>query len=187
MTFITKLSIQSNLPTMLTDMSEVLNQFNWNEHNQIGLRHRKDTNNEWTDAIGGLFDKISRRQIAKESDFNLWNSNIPNYTKQVLEDLAEQEKISWGRIRFMRLLPKTGLSIHTDTEVRYHLALQTNKNCIFSECFENQNVRSMGYNIPSNGYWYKVDTTKQHFVFNGSWEPRIHLVCCPININYAIT
>lgn len=186
MNFITKLS-SVNLKNALADMNGVLSLFNWNEHNQIGLRHKKGAKNEWGDAIGGLFDKVSSRQIAKESDFTEWNSCIPSYTKQILEELAEQENIKWGRIRYMRLIPKTGLSIHQDTEVRYHLALQTNKNCIFSECFDNENIRSVGYNISSNGYWYKVDTTKQHFVFNGSWEPRIHLVCCPININYAIT
>ncbi len=34
------------------------------------------------------------------------------------------------------------------------------------------------YNIPADGSFYRVDTTKEHFVYNGGWEPRIHLVIC---------
>jgi hypothetical protein len=39
-------------------------------------------------------------------------------------------------------------------------------------------VSAKCYHIPADGYFYKVDTTKDHFVYNGGWEPRIHLVIC---------
>jgi hypothetical protein len=182
MNFINKLSVQVDMEEILSDMYEVLDLYNWNENNQIGLRHRLNCENKWTDSIGGLYDKSTSIRLANEKDFSEWNDSIPLYTKTMLETLATSEGISWGRIRYMRLMPKTGLSIHRDDKARYHLALITDKNSIFAECFNNTDIRCTGYNIPVNGHFYKVDTTRYHFVYNGSWEPRIHLVCCPVKI-----
>lgn len=177
--FITNTRLHSSLQQVNEGLDYILNNhMNWDQHNQIGLRHRENCENQWTDSIGSLY--VNKVKIASESDFSIWNDDLPEHIKSMLTLLANVENISWGRIRFMRLMPKTGLSIHIDTEPRYHLVIKTNNNVIFGECFKNNNVRTTGYVIPSDGWWYKVDTTREHFVYNGGWEPRIHLVGCPI-------
>lgn len=183
--FIEKLSITVDIEKLLKDLREIssyrLIDDIWNTHNQLGLRHRLNCDNEWSDSIGSLFDNTTKK-LTNESDFSEWNSNTPIYLKSILEELAIVENVSWGRIRFMKLHSKTGLSIHRDITPRYHLAITTNENSIFSQCFDNRSdgIRSIGYNIPSDQHWYKVDTTKDHFVYNGGWLARTHLVCCPI-------
>lgn len=177
--FITKTRICSSLQEVNEGLDYILNNhMNWDNHNQIGLRHRENCVNQWSDSIGSLY--TNKVKVADETDFSIWNDDLPDQLKFMISLLGMSEKVSWGRVRFMRLMPKTGLSIHIDTEPRYHLAIKTNNNAIFAECFKNTNVRATGYNIPSDGWWYKVDTTREHFVYNGGWEPRIHLVCCPI-------
>jgi hypothetical protein len=78
----------------------------------------------------------------------------------------------------MRLMPKTGLSVHADFECRYHYVLETNKYAYFGEAVNDNELSAKCYNIPADGSFYRVDTTKEHFVYNGGWEPRIHLVIC---------
>jgi hypothetical protein len=75
-------------------------------------------------------------------------------------------------------MPKSGLSVHPDFEHRYHLSIVTNKYSYFGEHVGETDVSAKCYHIPSDGYFYKVDTTREHFVYNGGWEPRIHLVLC---------
>ena len=75
----------------------------------------------------------------------------------------------------MLLEPKKGLSIHKDFDFRYHLVLNTNANALFGETMQGD-VKAVCYHIPADGHVYKVDTTREHFVYNGGWEDRIHLV-----------
>lgn len=178
--FLSKLLYTSDCQRVLHELNLLLEcKTQWNSDNQIGLRHRPGCIDKWKDSSGSLYDNEKQVKISSECDFNIWNDECPSYTKQILEDLAIAEGISWGRVRFMLAMPKSGLSMHYDTEPRYHLVLQTNPNAIFAECFKNNNVRSIGYHMPADNHWYKVDTTREHFVYNGGWQPRIHLVCCP--------
>ena len=41
-------------------------------------------------------------------------------------------------------------------------------------------IKANCYHLPMDGQWYKVDTTKTHWVYNGGDSPRIHLVVCAI-------
>jgi hypothetical protein len=77
----------------------------------------------------------------------------------------------------MRLMPKTGLSVHADSSVRYHFVLKTNPHAYIAHTFQ---AGALCFHIPADDTFYKVDTTKHHFVYNGGHEPRIHLVVCPI-------
>ena len=181
--FVTKTSCQFNLVSAKLDLQTITNDLcPWGADGQIGLRHRLGCNNQWKDAIGGLYDRVTNTQLASESDFTEWNTLVPAYLKLMLEKLATAEHVKWGRVRLMKLMPKTGLSMHFDTEPRYHAVLTTNENAIISQCYKNAGMlRAVGYHIPADEYWYKIDTTVEHFVFNGGWEPRIHLVACPVN------
>ena len=122
-----------------------------------------------------MYDKELKHFIGSESDFTEWNP-VGNYTKEIIEQLGDFLKTKFGRIRYMRLMPKSGLSVHADFEVRYHLVLKTNPYAYFGEEVTDDQISAKCYHIPSNGHFYKVNTLKNHFVFNGGWDPRIHLV-----------
>jgi hypothetical protein len=183
--FITKTSYQINLSQMQEDLRELLSVHPWPEinfekklpGNQLGITHRPNASDIILDSSGSLYDAETKQFRGKESDFTQWNLDTPSYTKQVIENLAAQEGTSFGRIRFMRLMPKTGLSVHRDFNYRYHLAIDTNKYAYFGEHTDSE-IYARCYHIPADGYFYKVDTTRDHFVYNGGWEPRIHLVIC---------
>lgn len=179
--FLQQLSYTADRGRVLGELNDLLNTVTqWAPENQIGLRHRLGCADQWKDSVGSLYDKDKNIKLGYEKDFQSWNDGCPAYTLQILENLSAEEGITWGRIRFMLLLPKTGLSMHVDDEPRYHLVLRTNPSCIFGECFKNTTVRSIGYHMPADDHWYKVDTTREHFVYNGGSQPRIHLVACPI-------
>lgn len=186
MKFIEKLSLEIDLNLINQDLDEVIKQVAWPESslkednrvyhaNQIGLTYRLGSKFTWFDASGSLYDKEQKHFTGTEQDFSEWNP-VGTYTKSVIEQLSDLMKIKFGRIRYMRLLPKTGLSVHHDFEPRYHLVLKTNPHCYFLDCNPENEITAKAYHIPADGFFYKVDTTRNHTVYNGGWEPRIHLV-----------
>ena len=186
MKFIEKISLEVDLNLILGDLDTVLKKIDWPESslkdngrvyhaNQIGLTYRPNAKFPWFDASGSLYDKEQKHFTGTEQDFTEWNP-IEKYTKSVIEQLSDMMRIKFGRIRYMRLLPKTGLSVHHDFESRYHLVLKTNPNCYFLDCVPVIETATRGYHIPADGFFYRVDTTRNHTVYNGGWEPRIHLV-----------
>lgn len=179
--FITRLDLTADHQRVFQDLTELLSVVNgWGTNNQIGLRCRPGSADPWRDATGSLTDPDGTNRRASERDFTEWCPGVPIYTRSVLEALASVRGCTWGRVRFMMSLPKRGLSMHRDTERRYHLALVTNPSAILSECFTDQPHRCTGWHIPSDGHWHLVDTRREHFAYNGGWEPRIHLVACAL-------
>ena len=185
--FIEKLNFKIDLDKMLSDLSKIESKIGWPEYfessgrsyhaNQIGLTYRSGAEYPWNDASGSLYDKGMKHFIGKEKDFSEWNP-VGEYTRLEIERLSQQLGIRFGRIRYMKLLPKTGLSVHHDFEPRYHFVLKTNPHVYFLDCTQEGDVQAKAYHIPADGYFYKVDTLRTHSVFNGGWEPRIHLVIC---------
>lgn len=184
--FIEKLNLTADTATMITDLETVLSTVPWPEQkivdgnrvyhaNQIGLTYRAGSTHPWFDASGSLYDSDLKHFTGKETDFTEWNS-VGEYTRTHILKLGEQLGIKFGRIRYMRLMPKTGLSVHFDFEPRYHYVLKTNQYAYFGRSQPEGDLAAKCYHIPADGHFYKVDTTKEHFVFNGGWEPRIHLV-----------
>jgi hypothetical protein len=179
--FIKKIDLTADSDQMQACLDTVLTMTEWGVENQIGLSHRTVVEKDiWKDCVGSLYDRETGLDIANEQEFSTLNSNIPDYLKSKLAELAIAENIGIGRVRFMRLLPKTGLSVHADTSVRYHFVLKTNPHAYIAHTFHAGHVSALCFHIPADGSFYKVDTTKQHFVYNGGPEPRIHLVICPI-------
>lgn len=183
MSFITKLNFTADKEKMSADLQYLLSVRPWPEHvfkktpgNQLGITHRPNADDVWTDGQGSLVDRLTGEVLAKESDFTEYNPHLPDYTKSILEKLATFENIKFGRIRYMRLMPKSGLSIHSDNEKRYHYVLETNPHALFGHYTGEEPTVANCYHIPADGHFYKVDTTQTHFVYNGGWEPRIHLV-----------
>jgi len=178
--FITKLGDSVDLNQVKLDLEHMLSLTAWEPNNQIGIRHRKNSTDQWKDCTGWIYNSIDKKVLATEKDFDQWNDQCPSYMRSMLESLADNNGIRWGRIRLMRLMPKTGLTMHRDDGYRYHLVIETNPNSIFGECFEKMPFRSICYHVPADSHWYKVNTAKEHFVFNGGWTPRIHLVACAV-------
>lgn len=188
MEFIKKVEFSANLNQILEDYEKFICKNPWPETtftynnkkyhaNQLGLTFRPNAEYPLGDAGGSLYDNVKKTFISNETDFTEWN-DIGSYTKNILELLSNFTDTKFGRIRYMRLMPKTGLSVHADFEMRYHYVLKTNKFCYFGEAVNEHDITAKCYHIPSDGYFYRVDTTREHFVYNGGWEPRIHLVIC---------
>jgi hypothetical protein len=190
MKFIEKLDYTADLNQMNSDLDKVISELGWLESKivkdgrtyppgQIGLNYRIDAEYPWYDASGSLYDTKKNEFIDKETSFTEWNP-IGEYTKTIIEKLKKSLDINFGRIRYMRLMPKTGLSVHQDFDVRYHYVLKTNDRSFFglAEPMIDENGVSSArcYNIPADGHFYRIDTRRNHFVYNGGWEPRIHLV-----------
>ena len=184
--FIEQLQYTVNLPILQADLATTIANIGWPEKkmehdgrsyhaNQLGLTYRLGATHPWYDASGSLYDKDQKHFTGKESDFTQWN-DVGDATRIVIEKLSEAYGIKFGRCRYMRLLPKTGLSVHPDFEERYHLVLKTNPHAYFMDCTPDGDVKAKCYHIPADGHFYKVDTTREHSVFNGGWEERIHLV-----------
>jgi len=177
--FITRLDCKADHVRVMQELETILeNRCRWEPHNQIGLRHRPGATDQYTDSVGGLFDKTTRIRHAYEKDFSEWNDGVSDFLKDTINQLGNECGVAFGRIRFMQLPPKKGLSMHFDGEQRFHLVLKTNPSAIFGECFTDKEYRTIGYHIPADGHWYKIDTTIEHFVYNGGWSPRVHLVLC---------
>ncbi len=188
--FIEKLKFNVDLNQMIQDLDTVVDLQKWPPillgtewvANQISLRHRPNAENTWLDGIGSLKDDQGN-VIAQEKDFTEWNKDLPVYTKNILEEFAKSENIKFGRIRYMRLASKTGLTIHRDFEYRYHIVLKTHPFALFGHAYENEFPSECAkcYHVPADGHVYKVDTRMGHFVYNGSKEDRVHLVISSIN------
>lgn len=178
--FITKTPHIANLAAAQADLDFYLQNRPWPMWNQLGLTYRPGAEDQCLDAHGSLYDKDKQEFIAKESDFTEWGGLVGDYTKNRILELAETEGFKVGRVRYMRQMPKNGLSVHTDMEQRYHLVLSTNPHAFFGRTVADDDVKANCYHIPADGHFYKVDTTQEHFVYNGGWEPRIHLVICAV-------
>jgi Aspartyl/Asparaginyl beta-hydroxylase len=177
---IEKLQFEADMTTILKDIDSITSLSPWDEHNQIGLTYRPGAIQVWKDAVGSLYND-NGDQIGDERDFTELNPQIPETLKTLLTDFAQSQNIKLGRVRIMRALPKHGLSVHRDTSVRYHLVLKTNINSFFGfrDLLRKDGVDARCYHIPCDGHFYKVDTTKYHFIYNGGKTERVHLVIVP--------
>ena len=178
--FIEKLNITADITQVLEDLKQIRKLTDWEPYNQISLVHRpdvKDPEQRWKDGTGSLFSKGKR--LAREEDFTKLNKQVPPYTRQILKNLAAHENIQIGRARFMNLGFHRGLGVHQDESVRYHLVIRTHLFAYIAQSKPGQVEAATCYHLPADGYFYKVDTTVPHFVFNGDQKQRIHLVICP--------
>jgi len=188
MNFITKLDYQADHTRMLEDLETILTIRPWpaedfikkSSGNQIGITHRPGATDQWIDADGSLVNRQTGEILGYEVDFSEFNDQLPEYTRTVLEGLKTDQSSKLGRVRYMRLMPKTGLSIHADVEQRYHFVLKTSPSALFGEYIGEADLAAKCYHMPADGHFYHVDTTRPHFVYNGSFEPRIHLVICKV-------
>jgi hypothetical protein len=172
--FLKRLDVQADLDQIKLDLEYVLTKTQWGLENQIGLTHRPNPVDVWKDATGSLYDRENNIELVSEQAFTELNADFPSYTKTVLSRLG----IELGRVRYMRLAPKTGLSVHADNSVRYHIVLQTNPHAYIAHTMRGS-ISAVCYHMPADSYFYEVNTMTEHFVYNGGNTDRIHLVICP--------
>ncbi len=178
--FISKLNFTVDLEKIRQDVAEILTKTDWGLEQQIGLTYRLGAENKWKDSTGSLYEQNTRIELAKEDDFTEFNSETPEYLTHILTEFCDFQKINLGRARLMRLEPKRGLSVHFDTTERYHLVIHTNQFAYIANTFQqNNSVSAVCFHMPADSSFYKVDTTREHFVYNGGKTERIHLVISP--------
>jgi hypothetical protein len=189
--FIKRLELTSDASRILGDLRCLISNeeggATWAKMNQIGLNSRANSENKWEDATGSLYDRVAQQWRGTERDFNVWNLDESWYVRQQIEILQKTLNVELGRIRIMRLLPKTGLSVHKDQEMRYHLVLQTNPKAYISHATDDLNLErsvlptaAACYHMPCDNTWYEIDTREVHWVYNGGEQERIHLVVCGV-------
>ena len=104
----------------------------------------------------------------QESDFDtLCTVFRDTLFDDVYSDL--KQKYSIGRIRLMKMKPKTCLSWHIDLCARVHYPIKTQDGCMMI-------IDQQVCHMPANTWWY-TDTHKHHTAINASRSDRIHLVC----------
>jgi len=175
--FIIKLPLTADLEKIRSEYEEFVSIGRYNCNNQLALKNRPNCEDVFLDGVGSLFDQKSKSFFAKESEFTEYNPYVGEYTKKIIRELELSENVRFGRIRYMRLPPKTGLSVHYDMEARYHLPIYTSPTSMICE-YSGEALAAKCHHIPENGHFYIADTTRNHFVYNGSFEDRIHLVMC---------
>lgn len=187
MTYISKLEFVFDENQLKLGIEEILKVTTWHpDHNQIGLTQSLGENVEdsWYDATGSLayswgddpFDQngnLKKNEIIRsETDFSYI---VPGIKGTVFEKIINvlSTKYKLGRVRLMRLKPKSCMSWHTDTEKRLHIPIETHDGAYLV-------INGEAYHLPADGSCYMADTTLPHTAFNAGLKPRIHLVACVV-------
>lgn len=139
--------------------------------NQVSLRKSESG---WFDGVGSLYDAPSKSFINTTDDFSKPNEKlIGTYVEQVIhevEDVAQGDGVKIGRIRLMRLQPRTCYTLHKDPEeFRYHIPLITSWKSFFA-------VDDIIYRMEKAGHLYKFKTSAFHTAVNASKIYRLHIV-----------
>ncbi len=134
--------------------------------NAIAVTSRPGADRPLSEHLGWLPDDV------REHDFTVIN---PEFRGTPIAALLEKLPFAFGRTRLLRMPKKSCLSVHWDTSLRYHYAVETNPACYL--------VRLQGdigrfYHVPADGYVYEMDARLTHTAINASRHDRIHLVIC---------
>lgn len=180
--YIRKLHQEPIFSDVASAAEQLISTIGLEEHNQISLKHRTGATELFLDGVGSLYDRTDKKFTGKESEFKNWSLPEDNPLVRSIRNLEQREGFTSGRVRIMRLMPRRGLSVHSDMEVRYHLALKTNHKSFF--CWNSPSngeeipVRALCYHVPMDQHWYYADTRLIHWVYNGGDTDRIHIVVC---------
>lgn len=168
-----RIQFQTDLQALNKAFSDVLKDHPFDSlTNQISVTTRPGHSNNVYDGVGSLFDYDKKQFWAHERDFTEIADPFKNTSIASLAQIVkDRSPLPVGRIRFMRLKPKSCLSLHQDTDLRLHIAVKSNPQCFF--VFQDQGPIHM----PCDGSLYWTNTLKFHSVFNGhDTEERIHMV-----------
>lgn len=190
MKYFKELNFQA-FPKMLPELYTLINNgtLEWGSHNQVCLNSTQEKPTDYKLGTASLDYDWDNKEIIvengitrivvpkkavplKDSDFTILCDQFKNTVfEDVYNMLSNNFKI--GRIRLMRLEPKTCLSWHVDHTARIHYPLTTQEGCHM--VIDNEVIH-----LPQDTWW-TTDTTKLHTAFNASKESRIHLVACLVD------
>jgi len=178
-----------NLPeynTLLVELNNLLNSkiVSWGAHDQICLNslpgheddfHKGvgsltlDWNNSDTSSVNGINNIDIKPKLTQllETNFTVICNQFKGTVFEDLYNMLDRHYVL-GRVRLIKLNPKTCLSWHTDQSGRLHYPILTHEGCLLV-------IEDEVMHLPLE-QWYMVDTTKFHTAFNGSRKSRIHLV-----------
>ena len=158
----------------------------WPDNNQICINTLSNKQDDWLAGTGSLhYDWTNKQTLTKddgthelkvpllantrkESDFDTMCSVFKNTLFETVYDAITQN-YKVGRIRLMKMKPKTCLSWHMDLCARVHYPIKTQDGCMMI-------IDQQVCHMPANTWWY-TDTHKHHTAINASRSDRIHLVC----------
>lgn len=131
--------------------------------------------NDLFDSIGSLYDYSKMDFNRKTFDYTTLNqvfaeTEVAKIYYMLQRYILANFNLKVGRVRLMRLEPKTCYTYHKDLEeFRFHLPLSTNKKCFF--VVDDQVCR-----MEELLTLYKLRTNLIHTAVNASFEIRDHLV-----------
>lgn len=175
-----------NYDTLLEDLNNLikLDVLTWGPNNQICLNslpghednfHKGvgsltlDWNNHNITSVNGIsnIEVMPKATQLFEYEFTALCNQFKGTIFETLYNMLDQRYIL-GRVRLMKLNPKSCLSWHTDESNRLHYPILTQEGCLLV-------IEDEAMHLPLK-QWYMADTTKKHTAFNGSRQSRIHLV-----------
>jgi hypothetical protein len=136
----------------------------FDRHGVLNVTSRPGSADPLHEYISWLPDDV------RESEFQVINEEFQG---TAVESLLRKLPFQFGRTRLIKMPPKSCLSIHWDTSLRWHYAIVTNPACYLIHM---QGDQGTFHHIPADGYLYEMDARMTHTAINASKEPRIHLV-----------
>lgn len=119
-------------------------------------------------------DHSSYLPEADEYNYGIKNELVRGEIEKVLKSF----KAPLARVRFASLAPNFKLKPHVDYDpsyiTRYHIPLQTNKDCLM--CVIDRNGNKITKQFSNDGKVYFLNTGLKHWAENNSKEERIHLI-----------
>ena len=130
------------------------------KHHAIAITSKPGASDPLLDGVGGEPDE--------EMEYSVINKEFRgSYFEEVLESLP----FRYGRTRLMSIPPQKCYPIHADATIRYHLAVDTHPFAYIM--FPSKKAI---YNIPNDGYLYRMDARYLHTAVNCGPVLRTHLV-----------
>lgn len=177
-----KIDVDIDHSKLLDDFNRLnLDKFLDKEPFQLAVQCRQNSTSQLYESCGSLiFDwqeyeknpngKMPlRKEKFKETDFtetcDLFKGT---YIENVIDKIKKKHNIVRGR--FMKMMHKTCLTMHSDSSPRIHIPIYTNTGCMMI-------VNNTIIHMPTE-HVYFVDTTLPHTALNASKKDRVHLVFC---------
>lgn len=159
------------METLSRDLHRLLERTPFNHQHQISLTGLNQQQQDPYLFTGSLYDYENSVFLKQEQEFTYFLDIYRDLLfYQIYQDLVAALPFPIGRMRLLKMLPKSCYSMHKDDGFRFHLALQTNPQCflIFKD--------AGAFHIPGDGQIYGSNTLLDHSAMNGSFTDRIHLV-----------
>ena len=146
--------------------------------NCISLTH-KDSSADETRGIfwtrNNNYEEIQIERFVDETAYKVFEPLLmDSYFKNVYDVLSRH--FTLGRVRILKLNPRTCLSYHRDPENRLHIPIITNPGALMvvnNECLH----------MKADGDVYQMKTMQYHTALNGGDIERIHLVATILDEN----